>query len=120
MYCILCIVVGMYVVRGTDLEEPVLSSAYICQFNDLQIRSVLIDDVVRNSETPRKEAILDFETKSLRDTRDILEKVSRPYFRVLEEENLAALFFLFVGNRSFSRFVPRFFESIRFVFILGF
>ena len=68
----------MYVVRGTDLEEPVLSSAYICQFNDLQIRSVLIDDVVRNSETPRKEAILDFETKSLRDTRDILEKVSRP------------------------------------------
>jgi WD repeat-containing protein 35 len=65
----------MYVVRGTDLEEPVLSSAYICQFNDLQIRSVLIDDVVRNSETPRKEAILDFETKSLRDTRDILEKV---------------------------------------------
>merc|ERR1719440_381845 len=65
----------MYVVRGTDLEEPVLSSAYICQFNDLQIRSVLIDDVVRNSETPRKEAILDFETMSLRDTRDILEKV---------------------------------------------
>merc|ERR1719424_1018736 len=24
----------MYVVRGLELEEPVLSSAYICQFND--------------------------------------------------------------------------------------
>jgi len=65
----------MYVVRGLELEEPVLSSAYICQFNDLQIRSVLVDDVVRNPDTPRKDAILDFETKSLRDTRDILNKV---------------------------------------------
>merc|ERR1740138_1096391 len=66
----------MYIVRGLQPEEPVLSSAYICAFKDLQIQSVLIDEVIQNPENPRKEVLLDFETKSLRDTRDILTKVS--------------------------------------------
>merc|ERR1719230_104923 len=66
----------MYIVRGLQPEEPVLSNAYICAFKDLQIQSVLIDEVIQNPESPRKEVLLDFETKSLRDTRDILTKVS--------------------------------------------
>lgn len=66
----------MYIVRGLQPEEPVLSSAYICAFRDLQIQSVLIDEVIQNPENPRKDVLLDFETKSLRDTRDILTKVS--------------------------------------------
>merc|ERR1740117_788180 len=66
----------MYIVRGLHPEEPVLSNAYICAFKDLQIQSVLIDEVIQNPESPRKEVLLDFETKSLRDTRDILTKVS--------------------------------------------
>lgn len=65
----------MYIIRGLQPEEPVLSNAYICAFKDLQIQSVLIDDVLQNPETPSKEVLLDFETKSLRDTRDILAKV---------------------------------------------
>lgn len=32
-------------VRGLQPEEPVLSNAYICAFKDLQIQSVLIDEV---------------------------------------------------------------------------
>jgi len=66
----------MYIVRGLQPEEPVLSNAYICAFKDLQIQSVLIDEVIQNPESPRKEVLLDFETKSLRDTRDILAKVA--------------------------------------------
>eukprot|EP00929_Paragymnodinium_shiwhaense_P008039 TRINITY_DN111964_c0_g1_i1.p1 TRINITY_DN111964_c0_g1~~TRINITY_DN111964_c0_g1_i1.p1 ORF type:complete len:1227 (-),score=335.65 TRINITY_DN111964_c0_g1_i1:276-3956(-) len=66
----------MYILRGLQPEEPVLSSAYICSFKELQIQSVLIDEVIQNPESPRKEVLLDFETKSLRDTRDILTKVS--------------------------------------------
>mmetsp|Transcript_20542 Transcript_20542/g.58181 ORF Transcript_20542/g.58181 Transcript_20542/m.58181 type:complete len:1228 (-) Transcript_20542:92-3775(-) len=66
----------MYIIRGLQPEEPVLSNAYICAFKDLQIQSVLIDEVIQNPEEPRKEVLLDFETKSLRDTRDILTKVS--------------------------------------------
>ncbi|CAD7922072.1 unnamed protein product [Amoebophrya sp. A25] len=67
----------MYIVRGTQPEEPVLSSGYICEFKDLEIRSALVDDLMRAPEQPSKPAIImDFETKSLRDTRDILTKLS--------------------------------------------
>lgn len=66
----------MYIIRGIQPEEPVLSNAFICAFTDLQIQSVLIDELIRNPEcSTKKGLILDFETKSLRDTRAILTKV---------------------------------------------
>eukprot|EP00397_Hematodinium_sp_SG-2012_P004975 GEMP01004991.1.p1 GENE.GEMP01004991.1~~GEMP01004991.1.p1 ORF type:complete len:1182 (+),score=262.89 GEMP01004991.1:170-3715(+) len=66
----------MYIIRGLQPEEPVLSNAFICAFQDLQIQSVLIDELIRNPESGTKKGIiLDFETKSLRDTRAILTKV---------------------------------------------
>jgi len=66
----------MYVLRRLVPEEPVLSNASICSFKQLQIEAVCIDDVMRNQDVSAKEVLLDFETKSLRDTRDILTKVS--------------------------------------------
>ncbi len=116
----------MYVVRGTEPEEPVACSGHIADFCDLQIRSALLDDIFQNGlekkngvedggkgsskdggatggpeggsgkevaskkggsdeegkdgkhggvDHPRNEFMIDFETKSLRDTRDILAKV---------------------------------------------
>jgi WD repeat-containing protein 35 len=107
----------MYIVRGLQPEEPVLSNAYICAFKDLQIQSVLIDEVIQNPESPRKEVLLDFETKSLRDTRDILTKVSnlkdafnyveanphRRLWRLLAEAALDALDFS-IAEKAFVRF----------------
>lgn len=107
----------MYIVRGLQPEEPILSNAYICAFKDLQIQSVLIDEVIQNPENPRKEVLLDFETKSLRDTRDILTKVSNlkdafnyvdanPHprlWRLLAEAALEQLEFS-VAEKAFVRF----------------
>jgi len=107
----------MYIVRGLQPEEPVLSNAYLCAFRDLQIQSVLIDEVIQNPESPRKEVLLDFETKSLRDTRDILTKVSNlkdafnyveanPHprlWRLLAEAALEQLDFV-VAEKAFVRF----------------
>merc|ERR1719316_2217227 len=107
----------MYIVRGLQPEEPVLSNAYICAFKDLQIQSVLIDEVMQNPENPRKEVLLDFETKSLRDTRDILTKVSnlkdafnyveanphRRLWRLLAEAALDQLDFG-IAEKAFVRF----------------
>jgi WD repeat-containing protein 35 len=42
----------------------------------LEIRAVLLDEVLRDPDTPNEDHILDLEVKSLRDTRDLLEKVS--------------------------------------------
>eukprot|EP00976_Prorocentrum_cordatum_P114255 1195823-Prorocentrum_minimum.AAC.8 len=35
-------------------EEPVLSNGFICEFSDLQIRAVLLDDVMRAPDHPDK------------------------------------------------------------------
>lgn len=67
----------MYIFRGVDPEEPRVSSGWLCKFKDLEVRSVLLDDVLKgDAEAPTKDCVLDFEIKSLRDTRDLLDKVS--------------------------------------------
>ncbi|CAG5134548.1 unnamed protein product, partial [Candidula unifasciata] len=66
----------MYIFRNLDAEEPILSSGYICQFNDLQIKAVLLDEIMKDPENPSKDDLLEMEIRSLRDTRDLLEKVS--------------------------------------------
>lgn len=52
-----------------------MSSGYICQFNDLQIKSVLLDEIMKDPENPTKDNMMELEIKSLRDTRDLLDKV---------------------------------------------
>lgn len=42
---------------------------------DLEIRTVLLDDVISGAVAPNKDQIMDLEVKSLRDTRDLLSKV---------------------------------------------
>lgn len=39
----------MYIFRNLDPEEPILSSGYICQFNDLEVRAVLLDEIMKVS-----------------------------------------------------------------------
>nr|CAD7203908.1 unnamed protein product [Timema douglasi] len=65
----------MYVLKEFEPEEPIVSSGYICSFQDLEIRAVLLDEIMQNPERPLAEHILDLEVKSLRDTRDLLVKV---------------------------------------------
>lgn len=65
----------MYIFRSLEPEEPILSSGYICQFSDLQIKSVLLDEIMKDPDNPTRENVIDMETKSLRDSRDLLEKV---------------------------------------------
>ncbi|KAJ9582947.1 hypothetical protein L9F63_022708, partial [Diploptera punctata] len=65
----------MYVLRGLEPEEPILSSGYICRFQDLEIRAVLLDEIMQNPDQPSADHLLDLEVKSLRDTRDLLDKV---------------------------------------------
>jgi len=65
----------MYVFRGLYAEEPVQSSGYLCAFSDLCIKAVLLDELVQDPEHPDKDCMVHFETKSLRDTRQLLDTV---------------------------------------------
>ena len=65
----------MYVFRGLEPEEPISCSGYICSFNELEIRCVLLDELMRNPDAARPELLVDLEVKSLRDTRELLARV---------------------------------------------
>ncbi|XP_062462356.1 WD repeat-containing protein 35 isoform X3 [Pezoporus occidentalis] len=65
----------MYVFRNLDPEEPIQTSGYICNFEDLEIKSVLLDEILKNPEHPNKDYIINFEIRSLRDSRALIEKV---------------------------------------------
>uniref|UniRef100_A0A8C5M5H2 WD repeat-containing protein 35 n=1 Tax=Leptobrachium leishanense TaxID=445787 RepID=A0A8C5M5H2_9ANUR len=65
----------MYVFRNLDPEEPIQTSGYICNFEDLEIKSVLLDELLKDPEHPNKDYIINFEIRSLRDSRALIEKV---------------------------------------------
>eukprot|EP00756_Hemistasia_phaeocysticola_P065639 Hpha_TRINITY_DN8695_c0_g1::TRINITY_DN8695_c0_g1_i1::g.168905::m.168905/K19674/WDR35, IFT121; WD repeat-containing protein 35 len=68
----------MYIFRGLDPEEPIVSSANICEFSDLKIKAVVLDEVMAEPEHPQKDCMVSFETKSLRDTRELLSTKPTP------------------------------------------
>ncbi|XP_010877761.2 WD repeat-containing protein 35 isoform X1 [Esox lucius] len=65
----------MYVFRNLDPEEPIQTSGYICSFEDLEIKSVLLDEIMKDPERPNKDYLINFEIRSLRDSRALIEKV---------------------------------------------
>ncbi|XP_014672750.1 PREDICTED: WD repeat-containing protein 35-like [Priapulus caudatus] len=65
----------MYIFRNLEPEEPILSSGYICEFTDLEIKAVLLDEIMKDPDQPSKDAMMEMEIKALRDSRDLLEKV---------------------------------------------
>jgi WD repeat-containing protein 35 len=64
----------LYVIRDFQLEEPVLSAGYLCVFTDLEVKAVLLDDILKDPEEIKniQEMVVEYKAKSLRDTRDFL------------------------------------------------
>lgn len=77
----------MYIFRNLEPEEPVLCSAYLCHFKELEILAVSLGDVLKDPENPSKDDLVSIETKSLRDTRHLLEKVGAKEAYQFVEEN---------------------------------
>lgn len=68
----------LFVFRDFEPEEPVLTSGYLCDFTDLEVKSCLLDDILKDPEEIKniQSMFISFEAKSLRDTRDLLTTVS--------------------------------------------
>lgn len=68
----------LFILRDFEPEEPVLSAGYLCDFTNLEVRSVLLDDILKDPEEIKniQQMFIDYEAKSLRDTRDLLTTVS--------------------------------------------
>ncbi|XP_045482678.1 WD repeat-containing protein 35 isoform X2 [Harmonia axyridis] len=77
----------MYIFKGNSPEEPIASSGYIYSFNDLEVQSVLLDEIMKSPEKPTKNSLIKVEVKSLRDTRILLEKVGLTETESFIEDN---------------------------------
>jgi len=65
----------MYVFRGAKPQEPVICSAHLCHFNDLEVKTLYMDELMKDPENPDKDHFSIFHTKSLRDTHQLLQTV---------------------------------------------
>ncbi len=68
----------MFVMRDFKQEEPILSSGYLCNFSNLEVKAALLDDILKAPEDFKNigDFIETYECRSLRDTRDHLTTVS--------------------------------------------
>ncbi|CAG9784442.1 unnamed protein product [Diatraea saccharalis] len=62
----------LYVFRDNEPEEPLTMQGYLCKFKELEITTALLDNITDKC-TPQH--IVRVEVKSLRDTRQLIEKV---------------------------------------------
>ncbi len=60
----------MVVFQGDVAEEPIVSSAYLGRFKDLEVRVVALDSLMQTPDKMNKDFIVDFETKRLREVRE--------------------------------------------------
>lgn len=74
----------LHIVRGSDKEEPVLNASYLCEFSNLEVKGIMLDDIMQSPENIKDitEHIKEFETKALRDVKKMLEDL--PIKEVLE------------------------------------
>jgi WD repeat-containing protein 35 len=65
----------MHIFRDTIPEDPISCSGYLCSFSDLQVKVLFLDEIMNRPDNPSQADIANFDTKALRDTRDLLDKV---------------------------------------------
>uniref|UniRef100_A0A8C1TCC5 WD repeat domain 35 n=1 Tax=Cyprinus carpio TaxID=7962 RepID=A0A8C1TCC5_CYPCA len=67
------------------MYEPIQTSGFICHFEDLEIKSVLLDEIMRDPEVLNKDYFINFEIRSLRDSRALIEKVEIEDVQFIED-----------------------------------
>ena len=68
----------LFVLKNFEAEEPILSAGYLCDFTDLEVKSVLLDEILKDPEEIKSidEMFVSYEQKNLRDTREMLTSVN--------------------------------------------
>lgn len=95
----------MYIFKNSDPEEPISSCGYICNFEDLEITAVLLDDIVNGLAAPSntEQNLLHLRVKSLRDTEDLLEHVGLTEAKQFIEDNSHPRLWRLLGESSLKK-----------------
>jgi len=65
----------LHIIRGNDKEDPVGNVFYPCEFSNLEVKGILLDEIMQSPEAIKdiEQYIVSFETKGLRDVKKMLE-----------------------------------------------
>lgn len=68
----------LFILNDYVQEDPILTSGYLCDFSDLQVKAVMLDEILKDPEDIKNinEMISYYEAKTLKDTRDYITTVS--------------------------------------------
>lgn len=48
------------------------SNGYLCRFKDLEIKTLMLDEIMMIPESPERDYLIDFATRSLRDAQELM------------------------------------------------
>jgi WD repeat-containing protein 35 len=60
----------LVIINHETAEEPITANGYLCRFHDFEVKSVNLDDLLVAPDDPKREQIVIYETKLLRDMRE--------------------------------------------------
>jgi len=40
----------LFILKNFEAEEPILSAGYLCDFTDLEVKAVLLDEILKDPE----------------------------------------------------------------------
>ena len=68
----------LFVLNDYQQEEPLLTSGYLCYFSNLQVKALMLDEILKDPEDIKNisEMVTTYEAKILKDTRDYLTQVT--------------------------------------------
>lgn len=96
----------MYIFKNEDPEEPISSCGYICNFEDLEITAVLLDEIVSGAASPsagEQQHLLHLRVKSLRDTEELLQHVGLSEAKQFIEDNSHPRLWRLLGESSLKK-----------------
>ncbi|KAI9321165.1 hypothetical protein BDR26DRAFT_943956 [Obelidium mucronatum] len=77
----------LFIFENNVPEEPITCSGYIGSFDNLQIKSIMLDELFKEPESPSREHVVSLDSRSLREARAILTNVSLQEALNYVEEN---------------------------------
>jgi len=59
-------------------EDSIMTSGYLCDFSNLNVKAIMLDDLLKDPEDIKKitDLMKDYEAKTLKDTREFLTQVT--------------------------------------------
>jgi WD repeat-containing protein 35 len=66
----------LYTVTGLEMDEPITTESYICSFNNLVVKCVSLDDILKSPDgnLKRQDYIVEIETKLLKEVKELMLK----------------------------------------------